>query len=117
MNSETWELGRSAGESDQAGRGTVGTDAPAAPKMLGFDVSSFDGSRDGRSCAVEYHADIVPLHRFDLPNAPVTAWKVRILGGGVNALGEGGWVEWYGERHENRADAMAELATLTGAAA
>lgn len=24
MNSETWELGRSAGESDQAGRGTAG---------------------------------------------------------------------------------------------
>lgn len=29
MNSETWELGRSAGESDQAGRGSVGTAAPA----------------------------------------------------------------------------------------
>lgn len=28
MNPETWELGRSVGETDQAGRGTVGTDAP-----------------------------------------------------------------------------------------
>lgn len=30
MNPETWELGRSVGETDQAGRGTVGTDAPTA---------------------------------------------------------------------------------------
>lgn len=76
----------------------------------------FDGSRDGRTCKVEYRAEIVPLHRFDLPNAPVTAWKVRILGGGRNAAGENNFIEWYGRRHGVRADAVAELESLTGVA-
>lgn len=81
-----------------------------------IDPSRFDGSRDGRSCTVDYRAEIVPLHRFDLPNAPVTAWKVRILGGGRNALGENNFIEWYGQRHGVRADAVAELESLTGEA-
>jgi hypothetical protein len=63
---------------------------------------------------VEYRAEVLPLHRFDLPNAPVTAWKVRILGGGLES---GQHIEWLGERHENRDDAVAELQVLTGAAA
>lgn len=74
----------------------------------------FDGSRDGRTCTVEYRAEIVPLHRFDLPNAPVTAWKVRVLGGGRNARGQSNFTEWYGQRHSVRADAVAEWESLTG---
>lgn len=80
-----------------------------------IDTSRFDGSKDGRSCAVEYRAEIMPLHRFDLPNAPVTAWKVRILGGGLTP--ESTWVEWYGPRRAVREDAIADLAELTGSAA
>jgi hypothetical protein len=79
-----------------------------------LDLARFDGSRDGRTCKVEYHAEIMPLHRFDLANAPVTAWKVRILGGGLNGAGQGNWVEWYGRRHSVRADAIAELEEMTG---
>ena len=73
-------------------------------------TGQFDGSRDGRTCPVEYRAEIVPLHRFDLPNAPVTAWKVRILGFGRHKIGD--FTEWYGQRHAVRADAVAELESL-----
>lgn len=86
-----------------------------APAFI--DPSRFDGSQDGRTCRVEYHAEIIPLHRFDLPNAPVTAWKVRVLGGGLDGSGEGHWVEWYGQRHGVREHAVAELAQLTAVAA
>lgn len=84
-------------------------------EVFGFiDPSRFDGSKDGRSCPVEYHAEILPLHRFDLPNAPVSAWKVRILGGSLRTNDH---VEWWGPRREELADAIADLAELTGAAA
>lgn len=75
---------------------------------------AFRAATDGRSCAVEYHAEILPLHRFDLPGAPVTAWRVRILGGGFEPGSE---IEWRGPRREVRADAVADLVELTGAAA
>lgn len=77
-----------------------------------LDPSRFDGSHDGRTCRVVYNAEIMPLHRFDLPNAPVTAWKVRILGGGLDH--PDAWIEWWGQRHGGRADAVAELVELTG---
>lgn len=38
----------------------------------------FENTSNGRTCCVTYEADeVIPLHRFDLPNAPVTAWKAR----------------------------------------
>lgn len=83
------------------------------------DPSRFDGSKDGRTCRVQYHAEIVPLHRFDLPNAPVSAYKVRILGGGyVPGSGTEHWpIEWWGPRRENLTAAVADLEELEGAVA
>lgn len=81
----------------------------AWPEMKTY-VDRFDGSKDGRTCALEFHAEIVPLHRFDLPGAPVTAWKVRILGGGLAK--DAPQTEWYGRRHTVREDAVAELTRL-----
>lgn len=40
MNSETWELGRSAGESDQAGRGTAGELSRLSP-LLRFTAAGY----------------------------------------------------------------------------
>lgn len=41
MNSETWELGRSAGESGQVGRGSVGTAAPTGRLSSIVRVTSY----------------------------------------------------------------------------
>ena len=40
MNSETWELGRSAGDSDQAGRGTAG-ELPRLSPLLRFTAFGY----------------------------------------------------------------------------
>ena len=55
-------------------------------------------------------AEIVPLHDFSQPGAPVTAWRTAIYGEHINPNAH------RGPRRETRAEAEADLAALGVAA-
>lgn len=76
------------------------------------DLSRFENSDDGRTCTLSYLADeVVPLHRFDLPNAPVSAWKARFK---MFTNGNPNGIWWLGPRREEREQALSDLEMVEG---
>ena len=72
----------------------------------------FENTSNGRTCGVTYEADeVIPLHRFDLPNAPVTAWKARYK---MFSAGNPNGTFWLGPRRESREEATADLELVSG---
>lgn len=66
----------------------------------------FENSHNGVSCALTYeNAEVLPLHRFDLPGAPVTAYKAR---GFIYAANGKHCTEWRGPRRETLTEAAAD---------
>ncbi|MEQ6899251.1 hypothetical protein [Microbacterium sp. KR10-403] len=65
----------------------------------------------GQSEPLRLTTEVVPLHDFSLPGAPVVAWRTAVYGEHIspNAC--------RGPRRERREDAERDLAEMTGAAA
>lgn len=65
----------------------------------------------GESEPLRMTAEVVPLHDFSQPSAPVTAWTTAIYGEHISPDA------WRGPRRERREDAVRDLADLMGVAA
>lgn len=64
----------------------------------------------GQSSPLRLNAEIVALHDFSQPGAPVTAWRTAIYGEHIAPDG------YRGPRRESREDAERDLAVLRGVA-
>lgn len=76
------------------------------------ELDRFEGTSNGRTCELKYEPDeVVPLHRFDLPGAPVTAWKAQLRM--IHAGSQHPCIV-SGPRRETREDAQRDLDTVLG---
>lgn len=74
-------------------------------------VERFENATTASTCALVFdNAEVLPLHRFDLPGAPVSAYRAR---GFIFSAGHPNGVEWRGPRRETFNEALADLERIT----